>query len=102
MNNTFDLEESALVALSRMTIDDFSSLVAQKIGQFWSEESSGRSRAQKPYVTVEEAAELLCVSKRTFETLLSQGDVPPPVMGGGSGSKRIWRTEELLNLKRST
>ena len=93
-----DVAENALTALARMTLDDLLDLVVQKIVK---ELDAGGTPTLPPYVTTDEAAGILRLGKRTFENLVNEGKVPGPVLGGGSGSKRIWRTEELLNLKRS-
>lgn len=94
-----DVNENALSALARMSLDDYTDLVVQKIIK---QLDTGGAPSFPPYVTRDEAAGILRLGTRTFETLVNEGKVPEPVLGGGSGSKRVWRTDELLNLKRST
>ncbi len=98
MKQEIDATENALAALARMSLDEYTDLIVQKIIK---QLDTGGTPSFPPYVTRDEAAGILRLGTRTFETLVNEGKVPEPVLGGGSGSKRIWRTEDLLNLKRS-
>ncbi len=92
-------EESALTAMSRMTFDEFVGAVAERIVPLL-EAEKGLDAAQSPdFMTAKALAKRLGVSKRKLDSLIEQGEVPPPVLGGGHGSKRLWNPKDIEELR---
>ena len=87
--------ESALTALSRMTIDEFADLIAQKVA---AGATSSLSSTLKPFLTIEDVADMLHLGKRKIDMMIQDGTIPPPLLGGGSGSRRIWSREQFNDL----
>ena len=97
--NEISVRENAIAALSGMSIDEFADMVAEKVVSREKKDTAGHW-VQKPYITAKEAAKMLSMSQRRFDELVEQGIIPEPVIGGGQKGKRIWRTEDLLNIGR--
>ena len=92
-------DESALTAMSRLSFDEFVSAVAQKIAPLLEAEKNVVAPQSPNFLTTDEVAERLGVSRRTLNSLVDQGKVPPPVLGGGHGSKRLWNPRDLDTLR---
>ena len=93
----FAPQESALTALARMTVDEFAELVAEKISAAAGAQADTNFRA-KPCLTIEDLTQMLQLGKKKIDSLIQEGKLPPPLFGGGSGSRRIWSYEQFKEL----
>ena len=91
--------ENALTAMAHMTFNEFADALAQKIAHLLEAERNVVAPQSPNFLTTEEVAERLGVSSRTLSSLVDQGKVPPPVLGGGQGSKRLWNPRDLDTLR---
>ena len=97
----FTPQESALAALARMTVDEFAELVAEKFSAA-AAHPADTNVCVKPFLTIEDVAQMLQLGRRKIESLVQEGKLPPPLFGGGSGSRRIWSQEQFKDLLKAS
>lgn len=95
----FDQSENALTVLSRIPFNELIDCIARRTTQLLETESSAESPLYVNFLTAKEVALRLGVSPRKLDSLIDQGKVPPPVLGGGQGSKRLWNPRDLDTLR---
>ncbi len=103
MNNDYNPEENALTVLSRISFDELIEQIANKVAQQTAlrlgENGDLSGIGHSNFLNAKEVAELIGVSLRTLDTLVDRGEVPPPVLGGGHGSTRLWNPKDLEVLR---
>ncbi len=99
ISRVVDPDESALTAMSRMTIENFVDVVAERVVSLLEAESGKDGAQSSDFMTAKAVAKRLGVSKRKLDSMIDLGVVPPPVFGGGHGSKRLWNPKDIEELR---
>ena len=93
--SSFNPSDTALVVLSRITFDELTDLIAQKVVLQFEAHSKNVSAQPSSFLTAKDVAKRLVVSKRTLESQLNQGEAPQPVLGGGT-AQSAFGTHRIL------
>jgi excisionase family DNA binding protein len=74
-------------------VHDLVAWLDERVREIIREEVAARAPVQREWLTVADAADYLCVSRRTLERLVANGDVRSSVVGGRRIIRREWLDE---------